>query len=169
LLVIAALIAVGGFLLPSLDGPAEPTPEAVAAEDRLETFDPAALPNGVGFLDAEERTELADKAKETGRSLLDRFGPWLGRFGLSLAGGLIAGIFFRAFVKYAAMVTALLAGGVLVLSYFQIVDFSTLTANLTGAGDWAEEQAGVAKGWFIGVLPNAIGGILGFLYGFTRK
>ena len=164
LFLVLLAVAVGGFLLPLADGEPEPTERATRARAALA----AAESGGASFLDAGDVERYRVEAQETGRSFWDRFGPWLGRLGVSAAVGLVMGIFFRAFLKWAALVTALLAGGLAALAWFEVVDVTTFQANLDGAGEYARTQASAAKDFAINVLPSTFGALAGFVVGFLR-
>ena len=104
-------------------------------------------------------------------TLTDRLGGWLVAAGLSLFAGMVLGVMFRAFVKTAAAVTAVLLIGVVALSYFQIlpIDFATMRNNYDSISPWLTDHLAGLKGVVLSHLPSATAATAGFFLGFLRK
>ena len=101
----------------------------------------------------------------------DRLGGWLVAAGLSLFAGMVLGVMFRAFVKTAAAVTAVLLIGVVALSYFQLlpIDFATMRNNYDSISPWLTDHLAGLKGVVLSHLPSATAATAGFFLGFLRK
>lgn len=100
-----------------------------------------------------------------------RLGGWMAKIGLSFAVGLVLGVFFRAFLKTMAMITALVVSGIAAMSYFDVLgfDFSTMRQNFEALTGWAGERGYALKDFVVGVLPSAGAGVFGFVVGFLRR
>ena len=162
--VFGLLLGLGGYLLGAAGGggsdPAEERAAVAAAE---------AEAGGASFLSAERREQVRAEAAERGRSAWQTIGPHLARLGVSLAAGLVVGIFFRAFLVKAAAMTALALAGLLVLAYFEQIDFSVWRANVAGAGDAVRANAGGLRDVALSLVPSTTGAVVGFALGFMRK
>ncbi len=136
-------------------------------------------PNSRGFIDdtSDGLAEAADEAGVTeGQSdwklpWHGRLGGWLARLGVSFAVGLIVGVFFRAFLKTMAAVTAVVVGGIVCLSYFEVfdIDFDAMRQNADTASGWAKDQAGGLKNIVVNFLPSATAATVGGFTGFLRR
>lgn len=175
---------------PAGDGPAESAlPEAAESDDRPAQYAPG-LP-GRSFVDNHQQPQRdpGDSTISTTPETVPpsepgaeepvardlpwsaRVGGWMAKLGLSFAGGLVLGIFFRVFLKTMAAITALAAGLVIGLSYFEVVniDFTTMQANYDSFAGWLADQGWRVKELLAGVLPSAIFVGLGFFVGFLRR
>lgn len=121
---------------------------------------------------SEAETPAAADA-DTGRSLpwTAHVGGWMAKLGLSFAGGLVIGIFFRTFLKTMAAITALAAALLVGLSYFELVnvDFTTMRTNYDSFAGWLADQGWRFKELVVGILPSAVFAGFGFLVGFLRR
>ena len=100
-----------------------------------------------------------------------RLGGWMASLGLSFAGGLVLGVFFRSFVKTMAAITAVALAAVAALSYFQIIDldFTTMRQNVDGLRGQVNDGAGRLKDALSGLLPSGFAAAVGFFFGFRRR
>jgi uncharacterized membrane protein (Fun14 family) len=181
LLALFLLVAAVGAVLrvPAwINPPAADTP----AEQRTEAPDGTvtAPPGAQGFVDSGERRTSSDPA---GSSTADsdaapaelpwtaRLGGWMAKLGLSFAGGLVLGVFFRSFLKTMAAITALLVVGLVGLSYFEVVnvDFTTMRQNYDSFAEWISDQGYRFKDMIVAFLPSATSAAVGFFIGFIRR
>lgn len=144
--------------------------------------DPAVQPppGARGFVDSSrmrtsgENTAPASAEEEESAKSLPwnaELGGWLAKLGLSFAGGLVLGVFFRAFLKTMAAITALAIAAIVGLSYFEVinVDFTTMRQNYDGAAEWISAQGEWLKDAAMGVLPSLGAAGVGFFFGFIRR
>lgn len=130
-----------------------------------------------GFIDSSrlERddagTAARPRAEESGEPLpwSARLGGWMARLGGSFAGGLLFGIFFRAFLKTMAAITALVVAAIAALAWFDVVDADSLRRGSDSVFGWAEGTGTAAKNFLVGVLPSAGSGAAGFFVGLLKK
>ena len=163
LLIFGLALAIGGYALGFI-GPGEfgdTSPEVQAAYEA----------EGVGFtqITPERRAEIKADLTERTRTAWQWMSPHLVKIGLSLFIGLVAGIFFRAFIVKAAAITALAIVGIAALAYFQVLDFSIFKTNLDAANEHARANAESIKGWLMSFAPSTTGALIGFFLGFMRK
>ena len=153
-----------GLMLPSLiDRWRQP---ANSAQVQVEQQPPGAQ----AFLDTgrtgDQRTQTSDRAETPWTAKL---GGWMARLGLSFAGGLIVGIFFRAFVKTMAMITALAVAAIAALGYFGIIDVDSVRSGADSAAGWATARGQEVNDVVLRVLPPAGTGVVGFFFGLFKK
>ena len=98
-----------------------------------------------------------------------KLGGWMARLGLSFAGGLIVGIFFRAFIKTMAMITALAVAAIAALGYFGVIDVDSVRSGADSAAGWATDRGEEMKDVVLRVLPSAGTGVVGFFFGLFKK
>jgi uncharacterized membrane protein (Fun14 family) len=158
-----------------------PPPEPPAVLLRADATPPPSTPPSAarGFVDADEIAVEPDAEpvedvqvdEEWQLPWTGRLGGWLARFGLSFAVGLVAGVFFRSFLKTMAVITAVAIGAIVGLSYFEVlpIDFTTMRANFSSAGDALRGHAETAKDFVIDFLPSATAATFGFFVGFLRR
>lgn len=141
---------------------------AVAEGDSRSFIDTSRGPRD-GPSGGEESTEPADAPRSV--PWTGRLGGWMAKIGLSFAVGLVLGVFFRAFLKTMAMITALVVAGIVAMSYFDVLgfDFSTMRQNFEALTGWAGERGYALKDFVVGVLPSAGAGVFGFVVGFLRR
>jgi uncharacterized membrane protein (Fun14 family) len=156
------------------DEPVMVTTETETSYLRVEPPDGSA-----GFVDGElardaevDSTEIETET-ETSFELPwhGRLGGWLARLGISFAVGLVAGIFFRSFLKTMAALTAVAVAAVFALSYFQVLDVDTdnLRDNYDTAAGWAKGQVDGVKDLVMSFLPSVTASTVGFVVGFLRR
>lgn len=163
-----------------MNPPAAPAPadrSAVVADDGANADAPA---NARGFVDESQQPRrgmpppLDDASAETPKEPLPwtaRLGGWLARLGLSFAAGLVLGVFFRAFLKTMAAITAVVIAGIVGLSYFEVlnIDFTSMRQNYDSFAGWLSDQGYRAKDMIVGVLPSFTAAVSGFFVGFIRR
>ena len=95
----------------------------------------------------------------------------MAKLGLSFAAGLIAGVFFRIYLKTMAALAAVATAGFVGLSYFEVLDLDLgiMRENYDTARDWTGEQAGRVKDLFLGIFPSATAAGAGFVFGVMKK
>ena len=115
--------------------------------------------------------EEAETAAAPAMPWTGRLGGWMAKLGLSFAGGLVMGVFFRTFLKTMAAITALVASAIVLLSYFELinVDFTTMRTNYDSFAEWLTAQGWKLKDLVAGVLPSAVASGAGFFMGFLKK
>ncbi len=143
------------------------------------TADHPAPPGARGFVDSSRpaRTDQTEthpgppSAQERDLPWTADLGGWLARLGLSFAAGMVLGVFFRAFLKTMAAVTAVVVAGLVVLSYFEVIgiDLSIMRQNYDSFAGWASAQAYGLRDFATGILPSFGAGIVGFFFGFIRR
>ena len=163
LVVFGLALALGGFALGQIG-----EPESKRANDAINA---AAEARGISRRDFTQQQvdEIAAQAKTTGRTAWQWMSPHLVRLGVSLAIGLVAGIFFRAFVVKAAALSALALAAIGGLAYFQVLDFSTWQGNYENVETITRDNASSVKDWAMSLAPSTTGAIVGFAFGFLRK
>ena len=136
----------------------------------------AVPPGASGFVAEGDRTgdgtvSTADSREEAPLPWQARLGGWMAKLGLSFAGGLVLGVFFRSFLKTMAAITALVVVGIVALSYFEVinVDFTTMRQNYDSAAGWVTEQGYRFKDAITTFLPSAASAGVGFFVGFIRR
>ena len=188
---IGALLRVPAWLDDRGQPAASTTPDIHASAEGGDGTATAPPPGARGFVDSSrQRTttdgdDAGDPSADDGpaapaetdvsadRSLpwTAHLGGWLAKLGLSVAAGLVLGVFFRAFLKTMAAITALVVTALVALSYFEVinVDFKTMRQNYDTYSGWLTEQGYRAKDLIVVVLPSFAAGAAGFFVGFVRK
>ena len=97
--------------------------------------------------------------------------PFMTRVGFSLFVGVIVGLIFRTFFKIALMITTLIIGAAMALSYFQILNVDmTLVKNETAhATSWLSDQGYRLKDMLFSALPSSTSAAVGFFMGFKKR
>ena len=97
--------------------------------------------------------------------------PWMRRLGFSFFVGLVVGFLFRTFLKMATMLSLLVGGGFLALSYFGIlnVDLTSVKSQYASSASWISDQAFRLKDVIFAALPSSTAAGAGFLSGFKRR
>ena len=93
------------------------------------------------------------------------------RFGLSFLGGFAIGYAFRTFLKTMAVLTALAATSILLLSYFNVynIDFSQVQDKWDSNSEWISTQASKLKDFLWTYLPSSTTAFVGFFIGMLRR
>lgn len=96
---------------------------------------------------------------------------WSRRLGGGVLVGFLAGWIFRTFVKVMASVTALVLGGILLLSYFNVanVDLTAAETKYKDTSSWVTDQAGRLRDAALGHIHSTLGGALGLFIGVRKK
>ena len=172
LLALFLLVAAVGAVMrvPAWINPPEPDP----AEQRVLARDDAAPADSRGFVGSERRTGESSTTTEPAPPELPwtaRLGGWMAKLGLSFAGGLVLGVFFRSFLKTMAALTALVVVGLVGLSYFEVlnIDFTTMRQNYDSFSGWISDQGYRLKDMIVAFLPGATSAAFGFFVGFIRR
>jgi len=146
---------------------AEPAPQfdASAAESRGSSFTDDAV-----TLSDDDDNEPA-RAEPAGIGWKATIGGWMAKLGLSFAGGLIAGVFFRIYLKTMAALAAVATAGFVGLSYFEVInlDFTVMRENYDSATAWLSSQAGRVKDLLLAIFPSATAAGAGFFSGVLKK
>jgi uncharacterized membrane protein (Fun14 family) len=134
-------------------------------------------PNARGFVnDAPGGNPTVPVAQpaDSPRSFTMAVSPHAKRVGLSIVLGFVIGWFFRAFVKTMAFLLVLVAGGLWLLSHFNILHLSD--ANIDQMKDksatavgWLTAQASHLKDLAVAHLPSTGGGAFGAFLGVRRR
>lgn len=160
--------AVGGaFRVPAyFTAGAEPLPslDSSAVESRGASF------TGEAGTSADDDLEPA-RAESADIGWKAKVGGWMAKLGLSFAGGLIAGVFFRIYLKTMAALAAVATAGFIGLSYFEVInlDFTVMRDNYDSATAWLNSQAGRVKDLMLTIFPSATAAGTGFFAGVLKK
>ena len=78
---------------------------------------------------------------------------------------------FRTFVKAMASITAVVLGGLVLLSYFNVmnIDLTAARNNYKDASSWVTDQAGRLRDSAEGHIHSTLGGALGLFIGWRKK
>lgn len=187
------IAAVGGVLWVTGWVSAEKSPVAATGPDASLAADDEASPGtttappGASFIDGRQSPnsgtstpdsttdtpdpEEDEAASERNLPWTAHVGGWMAKLGLSFAGGLVLGIFFRTFLKTMAAITALAAAVLVGLSYFELIniDFTTMQTNYDSFAGWLADQGWRVREMVVGVLPSAFFAGFGFVVGFLRR
>src|SRR5262245_19580047 len=90
--------------------------------------------------------------------------PWYGIIAVSYAGGFLIGRVFRQVVKTAAILAALLLGGLALLHYAR-VDTTKAKQTVKAGSTWMQDQAGRAKDYLLRLLPSGAAAGAGVVIG----
>jgi uncharacterized membrane protein (Fun14 family) len=173
LLALFLLVAAVGAVMrvPAWINPPEPDP----AEQRVLAREGSAAPSeSRGFVGSEQRTGESSTTADSAPGQLPwtaRLGGWMAKLGLSFAGGLVLGVFFRSFLKTMAAITAVVVVGLVSLSYFEVlnIDFTTMRQNYDSFSSWISDQGYRFKDMIVAFLPSATSAAVGFFVGFIRR
>ena len=129
------------------------------------------LLDGDGLARSSGEPRVTEGEADAGLPWHGRLGGWLARLGISFAIGLVVGVFFRAFLKTMAAVTAVVVAGIACLSYFEVfdIDFGIMRQNYDTAAGWAGDQVGQVKDFVVNFLPSATAAAVGGFAGFLRR
>jgi uncharacterized membrane protein (Fun14 family) len=96
---------------------------------------------------------------------------WSRRVGASVLLGFLVGWIFRTFLKLMASITALVLGGIVLLSYFNFtnVDLTRAQKEYKDTSSWVTDQAGKLKDSAMGHIHSTLGGALGVFMGVRKK
>ncbi len=96
---------------------------------------------------------------------------WARRAGASVLLGFLVGWLFRTFVKIMASITTLVLGGLVLLSYFNVmnIDFSAAENKYKDTSSWVTDQAGRLRDSATGHIHSTLGGALGLFIGWRKK
>jgi uncharacterized membrane protein (Fun14 family) len=105
------------------------------------------------------------------QSLLQAVTPYMATIGFSLFVGVVAGLVFRTFLRMALMLTTLIVGGAMALSYFHVmnIDLTAVKADTSQATSWLTDQGYRLKDMLFNALPSSTGATVGFLFGIKRR
>jgi uncharacterized membrane protein (Fun14 family) len=98
-------------------------------------------------------------------------GAWSRRLGGSVLLGFLVGWIFRTFVKIMASITALVLSGIILLSYFNIlnVDLTAAETKYKDTSGWVTGLAGKLRDAAMGHVHSTLGGALGLFIGVRKK
>jgi uncharacterized membrane protein (Fun14 family) len=94
--------------------------------------------------------------------------PFYGTIAASYAGGFMIGRVFRKVVKTAAILAALLLGGLALLNYAR-VDTTKAKETVKAGSTWVQDQAGRAKDYLLRLLPSGAAAGAGVFVGARRR
>lgn len=97
--------------------------------------------------------------------------PMARRIGGSILLGFVIGWMFRTFIRMMAALTAVVIGGLVLLSYFHImnVDLTVAENKTTQASAWVRGQAGRLRDVAWTHVHSTLGGAVGMFMGVRRK
>jgi uncharacterized membrane protein (Fun14 family) len=89
----------------------------------------------------------------------------------SLLAGFLVGWIFRTFLKIMASITTLVLGGLVLLSYFNVmnIDFTAAENKYRDTSSWVTDQAGRLRDSAAGHIHSTLGGALGLFIGWRKK
>lgn len=115
------------------------------------------------------------ESADTTPATTDSWSGWAGAKGSTLGfgfvGGFIIGFVFRAFLKLMTLVTVLVGGGLMLLSYYHVlnIDFTHARDVVQSNAEWLTEQATRLKDLLVAHLPSSTGGAAGVFFGLRRR
>jgi len=128
------------------------------------------LPGGVSSLSRSSGSRTGEP--ETREPTVgEKVSPWMTKVGISFAAGLVLGIVFRTFVKTMLLLSILAVGGLIALSYLNVlnIDLTAAQEQAQSASTWMTDQATRLKDSIMARLPTASTSTIGFVLGFKRK
>ena len=125
----------------------------------------------VGEAPAGRRAEAIEETQPEAQTWQAKAGAVAMKIGLAFLGGFAAGYAARTFVRTAAMVAAVVVVGVILLSYFGLidVDFSRAERAYNDNAEWLQTQGGKLLDVVAARVPGTLAGLAGVVVGFLRK
>ena len=125
---------------------------------------------GGGSPAASDQPQTVTTTVPASPSLTEQYTPLVAKVGFSFFVGLIGGTISRVFLKFAALLAALVVGGVAAAHYFNInVDLSGVQAQTGQATTWLHGQLDQLWASTKDHLPSAGSATAGFLFGLKRR
>jgi hypothetical protein len=93
--------------------------------------------------------------------------PWYGVIAASYAGGFLIGRVFQTVAKTAAILAALVLGGLALLHY--VVDTTKAKQSVQAGSTWVQDQTGRAKKHLLQLLPSGGAAWVGVFAGARRR
>jgi uncharacterized membrane protein (Fun14 family) len=165
--VVAMLTALGGT--GALVGQFQPRPDdyrqAARTVESLQNIPRASL--------TPDQAEQLQSAQQTQRQytgfLYDSLSPHTWRAGLSFIGAFVLGFAFRQFVKTTALIVGIALAAVAALTYFDIVDLSSVRSGVEKSSAWLTKIGTYAKDVVMAWFPSTVTSFAGFFLGFMKR
>ena len=128
-----------------------------------------------GFVSGQPVTPTGDSTPSTpalpaSPTITDLITPFLSHFGFSLFVGVIVGLVARTFIRMAILITALIVGGAMALSYFNVnVDLNSVRTQASQATSWLSTEGDQIRSFIFNALPSSTAASVGFLFGFKKR
>jgi uncharacterized membrane protein (Fun14 family) len=120
----------------------------------------------------DEKIELRNAEKVQSQHtgfLYDTLSPHTAKAAASFIGAFAVGYAFRKFVKTMAILTGVVLAGVAALTYFDIVDLSSVKLGVERSAGWATKVATHAKDYVMTWFPSTVTSFVGFAAGFMKR
>ena len=150
-------------------------PQTVTVTAPAHPGDGVSSTGGSGFVGggnpvAADQPQTVTTTTQATPSLTEQYTPLVAKVGFSFFVGLISGTISRVFLKFAALLAALVVGGIAAAHHFNInVDLAGVQAQTGEATSWLHGQLDQLWASTKNHLPSAGSATAGFLFGLKRR